>query len=110
MSKYEKCCCFTCISYTENNNPDCGCDEIPMYSREQCMDCPKRHFCDVTKQPQEYMEAETQSASPTNTDYTAVLEKEINNFVNNENGLVPAQYYHELAAHLNSVLHNQNCA
>ena len=63
MPEYEKCCCFNCISYTENNNPDCGCDDMPMYSQKQCMDCPKRHFCDVTKQPQEYMEAETQSGS-----------------------------------------------
>jgi hypothetical protein len=55
--------------HTETESPDCGCDDMSMYSQEQCMDCPKRHFCDVTKQPQNYIEAETQSTSSANSDY-----------------------------------------
>lgn len=59
MREYEKCCCYNCDMNTESETPDCACEDAPYYSQERCMDCPKRYFCDVTKQPQKYMEAET---------------------------------------------------
>jgi hypothetical protein len=56
MKEYKNCCCYRCKENRREHTPDCACDDRPVYSREQCMDCPKRHFCDVTKQPQIYVE------------------------------------------------------
>jgi len=63
MLEFEKCCCYQCSCLNDaDSSPDCACDNGPVYSQSQCMDCPKRHFCDVTKQPQLYLE-ESPSAS-----------------------------------------------
>ncbi len=54
--EYQRCCCYHCETMNnEKSEVDCACDDGPVYNREQCMDCPKRHFCDVTKLPQNYI-------------------------------------------------------
>ena len=52
---YEECCCFKCSAFTEDNDPGCACETAPIYCPFQCMDCPKRGFCEVVMLPQLYL-------------------------------------------------------
>jgi len=53
---YEECCCFKCSAFTEDSHQlDCACETGPIYCPFQCMDCPKRGFCEVMMQPQLYL-------------------------------------------------------
>jgi hypothetical protein len=54
--KFLECICYKCPGHTQKNSPDCACDDEPTYDIKSCMDCPKRYFCDVTKQPWLYRE------------------------------------------------------
>ena len=52
--KYESCICYLCALHVRNVLPDCACDNGPIYDRDACMQCPKRHYCDVTLNPWDY--------------------------------------------------------
>ena len=50
------CCCFNCGGLVdETSNPDCACDGGPVYHKSVCAACPKGSFCDVPKNPKDYL-------------------------------------------------------
>ena len=59
--QYERCCCFRCELFTEENtSPDCGCESGPCFYtlvglRVVCNGCPKTSFCDAFKNPENYI-------------------------------------------------------
>lgn len=101
MPGYKGCCCYRCSGFTKKSRPDCACEDAPIYSQSQCMDCPKRHFCDVTKQPQLYLELAQLS---NNNDYTAALRAEIMKFDIDKKLFLHVTEVDELATRLNAAI------
>lgn len=53
--KHTECCCFKCGKMVDaTSEPDCACEDGPIFDAEACGACPKKSFCEVPAYPELY--------------------------------------------------------